>query len=197
MLNIAILGSTNGSNVLPLMKALQVRQVPAKIALIISNRPNAGILTKAKITDIPSICLPSKGMSRGAHEKEMQQHLEAQPIDLLLLIGYMRLLSPWFVAQWKGKILNVHPSLLPDYAGMMDMEIHQQVCRDGRTESGCSVHQVTESLDEGPVLVQKRCPVFPSDRPEILKARVQALEVNALADAIVLFSEVQHASSPC
>lgn len=109
-------------------------------------------------------------------------------VDLVLLIGYMRIVSPSFVARWKWRCLNVHPSLLPDFAGGMDTDVHAAVISAGKTESGCTVHFVEDEVDGGFIVVQKRCSVDPDvDTPDTLKTRVQQLEGEALIEAINMF----------
>jgi phosphoribosylglycinamide formyltransferase-1 len=105
-------------------------------------------------------------------------------VELVVLIGYMRILSPEFVTAWENKIINVHPSLLPDFAGGMGNAVHQAVLDAGKAETGCTVHYVTEEVDAGPIVVQKRCAVLPDDTVESLKVKVQELEAVALIEAI-------------
>jgi phosphoribosylglycinamide formyltransferase-1 len=183
-LRLGILGSTRGSNLLPLVAELTHRKVPFHINAVISNREQAGILEKAKSQTWPWWFCDAKGLSRSAYDGKLSALLEAAGVDLVVLIGFMRILSPEFVAHWRHRIINVHPSLLPAYAGLMDMAVHQAVLDDGCAESGCTVHEVSDVVDEGPILVQKRCLVEAYDTVENLKAKVQALEVIALADAI-------------
>jgi folate-dependent phosphoribosylglycinamide formyltransferase PurN len=96
----------------------------------------------------------------------------------------MRILSPWFCDRWRGRLINVHPSLLPDFAGGMDQDVHRAVLESHRTQTGCTVHLVTSDVDAGPILLQKRCPVRLGDTPDTLKARVQDLEGKALLEVI-------------
>jgi phosphoribosylglycinamide formyltransferase-1 len=105
-----------------------------------------------------------------------------------VLIGYMRILSNQFVAQWNNKVINVHPSLLPAFAGGIDLDVHRAVLASGIKETGCTVHKVTTEVDGGPIVVQKACPVMVNDTIKTLKARVQALEGKALVEAINAFS---------
>lgn len=105
----------------------------------------------------------------------------------MLLIGYMRILSPSFCHTWHQRCINVHPSLLPDFAGGMDMDVHAEVIAAGRTETGCTIHLVTPEVDGGPIVIQKKCPVLPSDDPDTLKGRVQALEGVAFLEAIDMY----------
>lgn len=183
-LRLGILGSTRGSNLLPLVEELSQRQVPFQVNAVISNREQAGILDKARAQGWSCWYCDPTGLSRPDYDGKLSALLEAAEVDLVVLIGFMRILSPEFVAQWRHRIINVHPSLLPLYAGLMDTAVHQAVLDDGCKETGCTVHEVSEEVDEGPILVQKRCPVMADDTVDSLKAKVQTLEVIALADAI-------------
>lgn len=186
---LGILGSTRGSNLLPLVAELSNRHLPFELGAIISNRKQSGILDKAKAQGWSYwFCDPS-GLSRPEYDSQLSAILESCGVDLVVLIGYMRILSPEFVAQWRHRIINVHPSLLPAYAGLMDTAVHQAVLADGCLETGCTVHEVSEEVDGGPALVKKHCSVSSEDTVNSLKAKVQALEVLALADAIEKFIE--------
>lgn len=120
----------------------------------------------------------------------MTEVFEQANVDLVLLIGYMRIVSPAFVQKWKYRCLNVHPSLLPEFAGGMDKDVHAAVLAAGREITGCTVHFVEDVVDGGPIVVQKSCAVdLQNDTPDTLKARVQALEGQALIEAINLFRD--------
>lgn len=186
-LRLAILGSTRGNDLLALIEACQQKRLAATIAWVISDRSDAVILQKAKAAHIPTHCILPQGRAREAFDQELSHFLAAASIDLIVLIGFMRILSEGFVAEWKNKIVNVHPSLLPAFAGGMDKNVHQAVLEAGVAETGCTVHYVTAAVDQGPILVQKKCPVLPEDTVESLKERVQALEGLALIEAIHCF----------
>ncbi|CCI47357.1 unnamed protein product [Albugo candida] len=186
-IRIAVLGSTRGSSMQPIIDAIQTGQLAASIQIVISNKASAVILERAKSQNIEAVHLSCVGKSREDFDDEVSHVLEAKKVDLVLLIGYMRILSGKFCKQWKGKVLNVHPSLLPAFAGGMDLAVHQAVLDARKSESGCTIHFVTEQVDAGPIVVQMRCPVYPDDSSELLKARVQALEGKAFLHAIKLF----------
>jgi phosphoribosylglycinamide formyltransferase-1 len=112
--------------------------------------------------------------------------LKSRGVDLVLLIGFMRILSAEFCLKWKGRLLNVHPSLLPKYAGGMDTDVHKEVLKSSDIETGCTVHFVTDDIDEGPVLIQKKCNIEAHDTVETLKNKVQKLEGEAFVEAIQL-----------
>jgi len=175
-LKIAILASGRGTVIPSIIDAIK-----SEIEIIISNKPNAPVLQLAKDYNIKARYISS--------EKSISQTLKQNYIDLILLIGYMRILSAKFISDWENKILNVHPSLLPAYAGLINLAVHRAVIATGDKETGCTVHLVTNEIDAGPILVQKRCPVKISDTPETLKARVQKLEGEALIAAIKKWRE--------
>ena len=114
----------------------------------------------------------------------MSEILKQKEVDLILLIGFMRILSSSFVNKWRGKVVNVHPSLLPKYAGGMNNSVHEQVLLNKDSETGCTIHLVTPEVDEGPILLQRSCPVFEGDSVESLKKRVQKLEGEAFVEVI-------------
>jgi phosphoribosylglycinamide formyltransferase-1 len=157
----------------------------AEIAVVISNKENAGILEKAKHHHLTHVYISPQQTSREAYDQKLSSVLHAHQVDLILLIGYMRILSNQFVAEWQNAILNVHPSLLPAFSGGMDQNVHQAVLDAGVKETGCTVHYVIEEVDAGPILIQKKCSVLPDDTAESLKTRVQQLEGLALIEAII------------
>ena len=183
-LKIAILGSTRGSNLEPLVQLLQAKQLPVEIVLLVSDRENALILERAQTLKIPTQFLSAKGLTREEYGEKLDTLLQQYQVDLIVLIGFMRILSADFTQKWPERIINVHPSLLPRHAGLMDLQVHAAAIDAGDTESGCSVHVVEAKVDAGQILVQKRCPIEIGETPESLKAKVQALEVPALVEAI-------------
>ena len=118
----------------------------------------------------------------------MTDILKEHNVDLILLIGFMRILSSTFCSNWAGKILNVHPSLLPKYAGGMDTNVHEEVLKNNDKETGCTIHLVTDEVDGGPIIIQKRCEVDSNDTIDSLKSKVQTLEGEAFLEAIPLFA---------
>lgn len=184
MIRLGVLGSTRGTNLTPLVQAIESEQLKARIELVISNKADALILDRAAQSGLPNQCIPSMGLTREAYDAAVSAALHRQQVEWVVLIGYMRILSADFIHAWRHRIINVHPSLLPAFAGLMDLAVHQAVLDAGVPETGCTVHYVTEEVDAGPVILQKRCPVLPGDTPDRLKARVQALEGDALIAAI-------------
>lgn len=189
VLKLGILGSTKGSNLIPLSLAINENKLPVSIEVILSNVEDAGILAKAKEQHWPAFHLSPKKMTREAYDESLSHKLKAFDVELIVLMGYMKILSPPFVDTWRHRIINAHPSLLPAFAGLMDEAVHSAVLASGATETGCSIHEVDETLDGGPILVQKYCPVYSEDTVDSLKTRVQALEVDAYIDAIQAFYE--------
>jgi len=184
MKRFAVLGSTRGTSFSTMLHLMQEKNIASQISLVLSNKIDAGILEKAKQAGIEYDFLDPKNLSREIYDETLSEFLLSKEIDYVVLIGYMRILSQSFVAKWQHKIINVHPSLLPNFAGLMNEAVHQAVLHSGIKETGCTVHLVTEQVDEGPILIQKKCAVFTNDTVESLKARVQALEGIALVEAI-------------
>jgi phosphoribosylglycinamide formyltransferase-1 len=183
-MRLGILGSTRGTNLLSLFKSISENKLRASIEVVLSNRADAVILERARSQHVPAYFIDPAGLSRETYDKHLSDLLLQHKIDLIVLIGYMRILSKEFVELWQNKIINVHPSLLPAHAGKMDLDVHRAVLHANEKETGCTVHFVTADVDAGPILLQKRCSVLPHDTPEILKTRVQALEGEALVEAI-------------
>lgn len=186
-LRIAVLGSTRGTSLQPVIDAIESGQLNARIEVAISNVANAAILERAQRHNIPAQFISAKGKTRAQFDAEVTRVLESYRVELVLLIGYMRILSGQFCSHWDGRCLNVHPSLLPDFAGGMDLQVHEAVLAAKRTKSGCTIHFVTEEVDAGPVLVQLECDVAEDETPESLKTKVQALEGQAFIEAIRKF----------
>lgn len=184
MIRLGILGSTRGSNLSPIVEAIQQQRLAAQVNTVISNKQDAPILERAAGFQLSTQCILPAGRPREIFDADVSKALRAANVDLVVLIGYMRILSAEFVAEWQHKIINVHPSLLPAFAGLMDLGVHQAVLDAGVKETGCTVHYVTEEVDVGPILLQKKCNVLAGDTAETLKARVQALEGEALVEAI-------------
>ncbi len=182
-LRLAVLISGRGSNMEALIKSCAQADFPAEIAVVIANRPDAGGIEKAKAAGLATAIIDHKQFpNRQAFEEVLQKTiLEHGVIDLVCLAGFMRVLTPWFVDQWPERMLNIHPSLLPDYKGL---DTHARALADGRTEAGCTVHYVVPEMDDGPVIVQKRVPVLPHDTPDTLAARILIEEHRAYPEAV-------------
>jgi phosphoribosylglycinamide formyltransferase 1 len=184
MNNLGILLSGRGSNFEAIAKNVAAGKIPdTRIAVVISNKPDAGGVQVAKQFDIPTLVIPSKGKQREDHDREMVAALQQHKVDLVCLAGYMRLLSPWFVQQFPHRILNIHPSLLPAFPGL---EAQQQAFAYGVKVAGCTVHFVDEELDHGAIIVQKTVPVRDEDDEHALSARILEQEHIAYSEAIKL-----------
>ena len=177
-------GSTNGTDLVPIVEAIGSGGLSATVEVVLSNNETSGILKKARGYGIENHFICHKNKKRDVFDFEMSQILEDKKIDLILLIGFMRILSSEFVDRWFGKIVNVHPSLLPKYAGGMNSDVHKSVLDAGDKETGCTIHLVTKEVDGGPILLQKSCPVFEDDSIDSLKERVQKLEGEAFIEII-------------
>ena len=187
MIRLGVLGSTKGTDLQAILDAIQAEQLNAAVSVVLSNRENAFILERAQNHNVPTSFISHQGKKRGEFDAEMTQVLKNHNVDLVLLIGFMRILSDDFCRVWRDRILNVHPSLLPKYAGGMDMNVHEEVLKNNDKETGCTIHFVTDKIDGGPILIQKKCDVKPNDTAQSLKAKVQDLEGNAFLEAIKLF----------
>ena len=172
---VAVLISGAGSNMAALIDAAGAEGCPFEIVLVLSNRPDAGGLAVArgKGVAVATVDHGPFGKEREAHERAVDAVLAEYSVEVVALAGYMRLLTPWLVKRWQGRMLNIHPSLLPKYPGL---DTHARALAAGDLEAGCSVHLVTEGVDEGPVLGQARVPLLAKDTPETLAQRVLAAE---------------------
>ncbi len=171
---VAILISGSGSNMVALVRSM-TGDHPARPVLVVSNVPRAGGIAKAEGLGVPVAVVDHKpfGKDREAFEAALNGVFEAAAPDVICHAGFMRIVTPGFVARWEGRMLNIHPSLLPKYRGL---HTHARALAAGDTEHGCSVHEVTAELDGGPVLGQARVPVLPGDTEEALAARVMVQE---------------------
>lgn len=187
-IRIALIGSTRGSSSQAFIDAIKAGELNATVSIVISNKKDAGILERGKREGFRCLHIPcAKGTERAVYDAKLTAAMRDEGIDLVMLVGFMRILSPEFCKDWDGVCINIHPSLLPKHAGGMDLEVHQAVLEAKEDESGCSVHIVTADVDGGPVVVQRKVKVDPSDTAESLKAKVQAEEGPALIDTIRLF----------
>jgi phosphoribosylglycinamide formyltransferase-1 len=182
MKNLGILLSGRGSNFEAIARNVASGAIPdARIAVVISNRTDAGGIETAKRLGLETLVIPSKGKQREDHDREVVAALQQHKVDLVCLAGYMRLLSPWFVKQFPHKILNIHPSLLPAFPGL---EAQQQAFAYGVKVAGCTVHFVDEELDHGAIIVQKAVPVLDGDDEHSLAERILEQEHIAYSEAI-------------
>lgn len=184
---IGVLLSGRGSNFEALADSVIAGRIPnAEIAIVISNRENAPGIEKAQARGIPAQVSPSRGLEREPYDKLVIAALEEKKVDLVCLAGYMRLLSPAFVAAFRGRILNIHPSLLPAFPGL---ESQRQAIEHGAKFSGCTVHFVDENLDAGPIILQAAVPIRDDDTLETLSERVLKEEHRIYTEAVRIVLE--------
>jgi phosphoribosylglycinamide formyltransferase-1 len=184
--NLGILLSGRGSNFEAIADNVASGKLEAKIAVVISNRPEAAGIELARRRGLNALVLPSKGKTREEHDREVVAALREHQVELVCLAGYMRLLSPWFVQQFPNRILNIHPSLLPAFPGL---DAQKQAIEYGVKLSGCTVHFVDENLDHGAIIVQKAVPVLDGDNEYTLAARILEQEHVAYTEAIRIVLE--------
>jgi len=178
---IGVLLSGRGSNFEALAESVSAGRIPnAEIAIVISNQPDALGLKKAEARGVRSRMIPSKGLQREAYDRQVAAVLQEYKVDLICLAGYMRLLSPYFVAAFPQKILNIHPSLLPSFPGL---EAQKQALEHGVKFAGCTVHFVDENLDAGPIILQAVVPVLDNDDEHALSERILKEEHRIYSEA--------------
>ena len=183
-IGLAIFISGNGSNLQAIIDAIQ-NGLSAEIKVVISNKADAYGLIRAQKANIPTEIIPSS-KDRQQDEKKLLDCLARYQPQLIILAGYMRILTPRFIAHYHNRILNIHPSLLPKHQGMYT---HQRVLAAGDTEHGCSVHLVTEKLDSGPIIAQSHLQVLPGESPDTLQQRVNELERRLYPKVIELYAQ--------
>ena len=188
-MNIGVLGSTRGTDLQGVIDAIGSKQLSSKISVVISNKEDAYILERAKKHNIEAVFIDSKGKKREEFDREVNSTLERYNVDLILLIGYMRILSPGFVNKWKNKIMNIHPSLLPAFAGGMDKEVHAKVLKSGVKETGCTLHFVAEDVDAGPIIMQKKVEIDKNETVDSLREKVQKTEQEVIVKALKLYED--------
>jgi phosphoribosylglycinamide formyltransferase 1 len=185
---VAVLISGRGSNMVALLEAAKDKDYPAEIALVVSNRPDAPGLVRAGEADIATAIVDHKsfGEDRAAFERALDAELAAYRIEIVCLAGFMRLLSPWFVTRWSGRLLNIHPALLPHFKGL---HTHRRALAAGVAQHGATVHFVVAEMDSGPIIAQDSVPVLSGDTEETLAARVLEIEHRIYPQALRLVAE--------
>ena len=181
-MKIGILISGGGSNMVALVDAVQSGEIPdSEVAVVISDKPNAEGLEKARARGVETVIFERKGRTREEHDAEIIAELKKRDVELVCLAGYMRLLSPSFIRAFPDRIINIHPSLLPAYPGL---DVHERVLAAGEKTSGCTVHFVNEDLDAGLIILQREVPVVDGDTAETLSARILEQEHDAYVAAV-------------
>jgi phosphoribosylglycinamide formyltransferase 1 len=180
---VAVLISGRGSNMASLIEAAQAPDYPAEIALVISNRPDAAGLALAAKAGVPTAVVDHTrfGKDREVFEHALQAALDEHRIELICLAGFMRLFTPWFVERWSGRMLNIHPALLPAFKGL---NTHERALAAGAKTHGATVHLVVPDMDSGPIIAQAEVPVLADDTPETLAQRVLAVEHRIYPEAL-------------
>lgn len=181
MRRIGVLLSGRGSNFEAIARNVNEGKLGAEIAVVISNRPEAPGLEIARALGLPALAIPSRGLEREAYDRKLIEALRSHGVELVVLAGYMRLLSPAFIREFPMRIVNIHPSLLPAFPGL---DAQHQAFDYGVRISGCTVHFVDEHLDNGPIILQAAVPVTPDDTAETLSARILAEEHRIYSEAI-------------
>jgi phosphoribosylglycinamide formyltransferase-1 len=185
---VAVLISGRGSNMTALIEAAEAKDYPAEIVVVISNRPDAPGLARAQQAGIATALIDHTafGKDREAFERALDTELQSRRIDIVCLAGFMRLLTPWFVDRWSGRMINIHPALLPQFKGL---DTHRRALEAGVAQHGATVHFVSAGMDEGPVILQKSVPVLGSDSEATLAARVLEVEHEIYPQALRMVAE--------
>ena len=185
------MASGSGTDLQSIIDACESGQIPGKIAVVISNNSDAFALERGKKYDAETLFINHRGKTREQHEHEISDALEARNIDLIVLAGWLRIFTYYFSEKYKNKMINIHPALLPKYGGkgMHGMNVHEAVIAAGEKESGCSVHFVTEGVDEGPIIAWYKIPVLPEDTAETLQVKVLETEHILLPLVVQWFAE--------
>jgi len=180
---LGILLSGRGSNFMAIADNVAAGKIPAEIAVVISNRPDAPGLEEAERRGLDARMIPSKGLEREQYDRQVVAVLQEKQVDLVCLAGFMRLLSPYFVSQFPNRILNIHPALLPSFPGL---EAQRQALEHGARITGCTVHFVDENLDAGPIVLQSAVAILDDDTVDTLSARILKEEHRIYSEAINL-----------
>ncbi|HAW54163.1 MULTISPECIES: phosphoribosylglycinamide formyltransferase [unclassified Hyphomonas] len=182
-LKLAILISGRGSNMEAILEAARDPAYPAQPVLVLSNRPDAKGLETATAAGIATAAIDHKtyGKDREAFERAMHEQLTEAGVEIIALAGFMRVLTPWFVNKWQGRMVNIHPSLLPKYKGL---DTHQRALDAGDTEAGCTVHWVSPGVDDGEIIQQASLPILPGDTADSLAARLLPVEHRLYPEAL-------------
>jgi phosphoribosylglycinamide formyltransferase-1 len=185
---VAVLISGRGSNMAALIEAAKAKDYPAEIVLVVSNRPDAAGLTHAREAGVATAVIDHRpfGADREAFERALDDQLRNYRVDIVCLAGFMRLLTAWFIQRWSGRILNIHPALLPEFKGL---NTHRRALEAGVKRHGATVHFVVEETDAGPVISQQSAPVLQGDTERTLAARVLEIEHRIYPEALRLVAE--------
>lgn len=191
MIKLAVLASGGGTDLQSVIDASEKNEIDAKVVVVVSDRENAFALERAKKHSIDACFVNPENKKREEHEKEVSKIIDKYNVDLIVLAGYLRMLTPYFISKYRNRIINIHPALLPFFGGkgMYGERVHKAVLDSGMKITGCSVHFVDESIDGGPIIIQKAVEVKDDDTVETLASRVLDEEHKILSEAIQLFAE--------
>jgi len=187
---IGVLASGGGTNLQAIIDACERGEIKGDVAVVISDKPDAFALERARKKDIPAIHIPPKGLKREEHERLVDEALLKHGADLVVLAGYMRILTPWLIEKYRGRMMNVHPALLPSFGGegMYGEHVHEAVLKYGCKVSGCTVHFVSTEVDGGPIILQESVPVLENDTPVSLANRIHPVELRLYTKAVGLYA---------
>lgn len=187
---IGVLASGGGSNLQAIMDACDSGEINGEVVVVISDNPDAYALERAMKKKIAAVAVPIEDMDREEHEQVIHEVLEKERVDLVALAGYMRILTPWFISKYGGRMMNVHPAQLPAFGGegMYGEHVHKAVLDHGCKVSGCTVHFVSDDVDGGPIILQESVAVLEGDTPETLANRIHPVEHRLYVKAIALFA---------
>ncbi len=190
-LPVAVLVSGEGTTLEGLAELAVGGHLPVRICLVVSDRPNIPAIERARRRGIPTVVLPTRGVDPVAWSDRLTKELADKGVELVVLAGFLSILPPRWVEQWRGRAINIHPALLPRHGGpgMYGMRVHRAVLAAGEPETGATVHVVTNEVDGGPTVAQERMAVIPGDTPESLRVRLHPIEVGLLAATIRRFAD--------
>ena len=197
LLNIGVLASTRASDLQAIIDAIEAKELNVKISVVVSDKKDAYALERAKKHGIEAVFIDAKAEDilavkdkeerREAFDRKVAAELEKHDVELILAIGYMRIIGQWLLGKFRNKIMNIHPSLLPAFAGGMDKDVHKDVLESGVKETGCTLFFIDETVDAGPVIFKKKVDVEENETVDTLKEKVQKAEQEVLIRAIKLY----------
>jgi formyltetrahydrofolate-dependent phosphoribosylglycinamide formyltransferase len=188
-INIGVLGSTRGTDLQAVIDAIKAGELPnIDLQIVIANKSDAYILERAKSQGFSALFLDPKGKTREEYDAEILDVMKENQVELILCLGYMKIITKTLIDQYRDRIWNIHPSLLPKYAGGMDLNVHEEVLKNHETESGCTLHVITEQVDAGKIIKQKKVLITAEETTETLKKKVQKLEQAAIIEALKEYS---------
>lgn len=180
---IAVLGSTRGTDLQAIIDAIKAKELPnIDLKIVIANKKDAYILERVQSQGYPALFLDPKGKTREEYDQEILNILQENKVEYILLIGYMKIITRVLVEKYRDKIANIHPSLLPKYAGGMDLNVHEEVLKNHEKETGCTLHYIEEGVDSGKIIKQKKVLIENNETPDTLKAKVQRAEQEIIVD---------------